>query len=471
MRGQARQDPAPVPGFPGRQPRLGRSRQPPIGGTEGVVEVTPPHSDRAPRRQTPVIIVGGGLAGLACAHRFAEAGVEFLLVEASDELGGRVRTDEQDGFLLDRGFQVFLSAYPEAGRRLDLEALDLRRFKPGALVFTKGRRHRLMDVFRAPRHALSTALQPIGSVRDKLRVGKLRWEMLRKPVEAIEAGEDLTTAEYLRKRGFSEAMIDRFFRPFYGGIFLERDLRTSSRMFEFTFKMFARGFASIPEKGMQEIPRQLAARLPAGSCRLNTPVRAVQQTGVTLADGERLAAESVVVATDAGAAGELLPGGPEEERAWRSVAGLYFSAPRSPLNEAIIALNGDDGGLVNNVCALSDVAPGYAPEGRALISVSVPGLPDFPDLAERVRAELRSWFGGEVDQWSHLRTDRIRRALPEQSPALSPAESAGYRVHDGVFVCGDHCTSASIEGALVSGRRAAEAVLETRKGNSSGRPA
>lgn len=406
-----------------------------------------------------ILIVGGGLSGLACANRLHEAGVEALLLESSDDVGGRVRTDLEQGFLLDRGFQVYLSAYPEAGRQLNLAALNLRRFKPGTLIFKDGRFRRMMDVFRCPQYALSTAFQPIGTLRDKLRVGRLRFQAGRVSLDEIAAHEDTTTENFLRQCGFSESMIDGFFRPFYGGIFLERDLRTSSRMFEFTFKMFAEGYATLPAKGMQEIPRQLVGRLPIDTVRLNAPVRSVEARGAMLESGESLTADAVVVATDGATAARLVLGGQTSAVNWRSTTGIYYSAASSPLKEAIIALNGNIGGLVNNVCVPSDVSTGYAPEGKSLISVSLLGLPDFSDLERRVLTELEAWFGPEVRTWQHLRTYRIPHALPEQRPSDSRAASAGFQVHDGVYVCGDHCTSASIDGALLSGRRAAEQII------------
>ena len=404
-----------------------------------------------------VAIIGGGLAGLACAGRLADAGRDFVLLESSDQVGGRVRTDEQDGFLFDRGFQVFLSAYPTASKLLDLEALDLRAFNPGALVFADGKRRRMMDVFRSPRHALSTALQPIGTLKDKLLVGKMRCQARRLAAEAQERGDDYSTEEYLRRFGFSPAMIDGFFRPFYGGIFLERELRTSSRMFAFTFDMFARGFATVPTRGMQEIPKQLARRLPPDCVRLNTSVVELSANEVTIAEGEKLPVDTMVIATDQSTAQKLLSQEHQPEGTWRSVTNLYYSAPSSPFNEAIIALNAGSG-LVNNVCAISDVAPSYAPPHQSLLSVSVLGTPDLPDLPAQVRNELSIWFGPQVEQWHHLRTDRIPRALPEQLPKTRE-ESPGFRAHDGIFVCGDHCTSASIEGALTSGLRTADAIL------------
>ncbi|MEX1116798.1 MAG: NAD(P)/FAD-dependent oxidoreductase [Akkermansiaceae bacterium] len=398
-----------------------------------------------------MILIGGGLAGLSCAVRLMEGGARPLLLEASDGVGGRVRTDQVGGFQLDRGFQVYLSAYPEAGRMLNLEALNLQRFRAGALVFKNGKLRRLMDVFRHPKYLLESALAPIGNLADKLRVAKLRFQ---KPDEA--APQDKTTEEFLRDFGFSKGMIDGFFRAFYGGIFLERDLRTSSRMFEFTFRMFTEGYATLPAKGMQAIPDQLASRLPPGSIRLNAPVRAVSDRSVILESGEMLTADAVVIATDATTAARLLPDFFPKKIAWRAVTAIYFSAQQSPMNEAIIALNGSAQGQVNNVCVLSDVAPEYAPPRQSLISVSVLGAPEEDDLEATVLTELESWFGPQVREWSHLRTDRIRHALPEQP--ITPLKT-GVQRHHGVFVCGDHCTSASIEGAIVSGIETARSIL------------
>ncbi len=407
-----------------------------------------------------MLIVGGGLAGLACAIRLHEAGARPVIFEGSDALGGRVRTDRVDGFLLDRGFQVYLDAYPEAGILLDKTSLDLRCFKPGALVYQGGKMRRVMDVFRDPRHLFVSAFAPIGSFSDKFRVALLKWRMSRVSIAEIAAHEDMTTEAYLKGAGFSPRMIDGFFRAFYGGIFLERDLRTSSRMFEFTFKMFSQGSATLPARGMGEISRQLGSRLPDESLRLGARVTAVRPDGITLESGEQVTGDAVVVATDAAAAARLIPGMAGVETAWRSVTCLYFAATRSPLREAIIALNGTGSGLVNNVCVPSDVSPDYAPPGKALISISVLGMAEADNLEDRVLAELESWFGHDVRKWRHLRTERIERALPEQAPGSSLV-GPGYRQHAGVFVCGDHLWSASIEGAIISGLRTADAILET----------
>lgn len=419
-----------------------------------------------PASQIDAAIVGGGLAGLACALRVKEAGLSPLILERSDEVGGRVRTDRVDGFLIDRGFQVYLSAYPEAGELLDLDELKLCHFRPGSLLFKNGRFHRVMDVFREPAHLVSSGLSPIGTIGDKLLVAELKRRLHGKPIGDISKSVDLSTETWLRQFGFSERMVDEFFRSFYGGIFLERELRTSSQMFEFTFGMFSRGFASLPAGGMGEIPLQLARRLPNESIRRNTPVKSIKSRTLTLGDESRLEAKVIVVATDGTAAAELVPAMASPPLSWRSVIGIYFAAPESPLKEPIIALNGSARGIVNSVAVLSDVAPGYSPDDRSLISVTVLGENDG-EIEPVVREELREWFGN-IDSWQHLRTDRIARGLPEQPPGCGAFSSRGFLEVGDTLICGDHCTSASIEGAIASGQRAGDRVVEKLTGKVSG---
>ena len=403
----------------------------------------------------PVVIVGAGLSGLTCAKILHESGISVTVLEKSDGFGGRVRTDEMDGFLLDRGFQVFLDAYPEAGEVLDLAGLNLQSFEPGALVFDGNKLNRVMDIFRRPQALLKSTIAPVGSVFDKLRVAVLRQKILDLSYEQIFKRPDQSTESYLRGCGFSDNMIVVFFRSFYGGIFLERGLKTSSRMFEFTFRMFSLGSATVPAMGMGEIPKQLASALPGNSVRLNCEVASVRRDQVSLLNGEILEASHVVVAAEASATAELIEGFAPEAPDWRAVTNLYFSADFSPLNEAIIALNGTGEGLVNNVAVMSDVSSQYAPDGKSLVSVSVLGLCGQSDLPARVLQEMRDWFGDQVDDWRHLRTDQIRHALPSQRKT----EPRGVREFEGILVCGDHVVSASIEGAISSGKIAAEKIL------------
>lgn len=400
------------------------------------------------------LIIGAGLAGLSAAVRLHEAGREVLLLEASDGVGGRVRTDKVNGFLLDRGFQVYLDAYPEAGALLDLKALDLRPFEPGALVWRKEKLRKVMDVFRRPRDLFSSAIQPIGNPLDKLLVAKLRASLAGKSPEAIWSAPEMTTADYLRRFGFSETMIDLFFRGFYGGIFLENHLVTSSRMFEFTFGMFARGSATLPAAGMEAIPDQLAARLPEGVLRLNEPVESIRGN-IAIVKGREIRATSLVVATDGSTAAELLPG--RSSTRWNSTTCLYFSAPEAPFQEPLIALKGDREGLINHVCVPSQVASTYAPAGRSLVSVSVIGNEHGADsLLEMVTAELIAWFGSKTSDWTHLKTCRVNRALPIAPPGHLQPVSGRSSFH----LCGDHTASGSIEGAILSGLRVANRLID-----------
>ena len=404
----------------------------------------------------PVLIVGAGLSGLACAVTLHEAGIPVQVFEASDGVGGRVRTDRVDGFLLDRGFQVYLSAYPEAGKLLDLEALNLHPFEPGALVFDGSNIHRVMDVFRRPTTMIESALAPVGTFMDKVRVALLRFRSLGSSETEIAARPDQQTKSFLQKFGFSENMIEGFFSAFYGGIFLERDLRTSSRMFEFTFKMFSQGSATLPATGMGAIPLQLAKRLPPQTIRIRSAIASATPDTLSLPSGEEILGSQVVIATQAPQTARLVPGFAAKEPAWRSVTNVYFHTEKSPLSEAIIALNTSGEGQVNNVCVISDVAPGYAPKDRSLISVSLLGIHKNSDIPNAVKEELYSWFGEQTRDWKHLRTDLIKHALPEQGPGL---KSPGYLFIDGMHICGDHTSSASIEGAITSGIKTAEAII------------
>jgi phytoene dehydrogenase-like protein len=414
-----------------------------------------------------VIIVGAGLAGLAAAIHCTEANLSVVVVEAADGVGGRVRSDYVNGFILDRGFQVLLTAYPEAKIMLDYRALALKKFTPGSLIRSGGATSRIADPFRAPKTLLETVKSPVGSPIDKARVGVLRMMNQRASVASLWEKPETTTLARLRALKFSSTMIERFFRPFLAGVQLDPTLSTSSRVFDFVFKMLAEGDNALPTNGMGMISEQLAGRVPAGSIRLNTRVAAVAPGSVTLLDQAVLRAKAVVVATEGPQAAKLLgelvvgPGS-------NSVSCLYFDAPVAPIDEATIMLNGDGAadGPVNNVCVPSNVSSSYAPKGRHLVSVSVIAAHSGADdvaLQAAVLTQLRGWFGSQVDAWNHLRTYTIAHAQPAQSPPALANPQRPVALGHGLFVCGDHRDNASINGALESGRRAAEAVIQTVK--------
>jgi phytoene dehydrogenase-like protein len=366
-----------------------------------------------------------------------------------------------DGFLLDRGFQVLLTAYPEAQRMLHYEALALRPFYPGALVRFNGRFHRVADPWRRPVDALTNVFSPIGTLRDKCAVARFRARVRAGSVEELLQRPETTAHAALTQAGFSPAMIERFFRPFFGGVFLDRELQTTSRMLEFVFRMFTQGEIAVPARGMGAIAQQLASGLPQGVIRTRTRVMALQAGEVMLDSGERLLPRTVVIATDGTTAAQLL-GEPVPPPA-QKVTCLYFTMPQAPVNEPVLVLNGERHGLVNSLCTLSAVASSYAPRDAALVSVTVLGDPAFSDqeLETAVRSHLATWFGQEVHhQWHHLRTYRIPNALPQQYPPSQVGGENPVRRRPGLFLCGDHYDTASINGAMQSGRRAADAVMK-----------
>jgi protoporphyrinogen oxidase len=407
---------------------------------------------------TEVLIVGAGLAGLAAARRLHRAGIRFLLVDAEPEVGGRVRTDEFQGFLLDHGFQVFLTAYPEAQAVLDYKALQLRSFLSGAYIRIGREYHVAADPWRNFSAGLQTLTSPIGSLGDKMKINALRRYVRKGNLRDLFARPETTTEHALREFGFSETIINRFFRPFFGGILLERDLSPSSRMFEFIFRMLSEGETALPAAGMAAIPRQLAASLPVEQILLNTRVTKVMRQGIELADGSRVAAPAVIVATEGPVATHLTDGLVPIVPS-RTAVCVYYAAKKPPYKKPWLVLNGNSTGIINNCTVLSNVQPSYAPKGQALISVSVVGQsPEEVNMWEpQVSSELRQWFGKQVDKWEHLRTYQIRHAQPAHP--LEEGEVRGVRI-GGLYVCGDHRANPSINGALLSGRRAAEAVIE-----------
>jgi len=375
-----------------------------------------------------------------------------------------MRTDEVDGFMLDRGFQVLLTAYPEARRLLDYDALKLKAFESGALIRHAGKFHRLRDPWRQPSSALETALSPIGTALDKLRVGMLRMRLTGQqhsgdPADS-QSGTARTTYQFLKEQGFSDAIINEFFRPFFGGIFLDKELSASSTFFEFLFDMFSAGSACVPARGMGEIPAQLSAKLPPETIRFHQRVKAVSGCNIVLESGKTVNARTIIIATEGPAAGAILQEA-DIPRAARPVTCIYFSTDNAPLQTRLLVLNGDESGVVNNLALMSTVAPDYAPRGKTLVSVSILGNLDHSDedLNELARKQLRDWFGKTVDSWTHLRTYRIPHALP--IAGQEDFTKRQQRLREGLYICGDYTDTASINGALKSGRLVAEMVSHT----------
>ena len=408
------------------------------------------------------IIVGAGLAGLTCAKVLRERGAEVAVFEASDGVGGRVRTDEQDGFLLDRGFQVYFTSYPVAGRHLDYEALDFRGFDPGVIIHRGSEKSVLSDPLRDPKALVQSLFSDAATFGDKLRT----LEMVARTIEVgISAGAqdgeaDTSTLEYLKTAGLSGRYVDSFFRPFYGGITLNRELTTSARILRFTLKMLAAGRTVVPALGMGEIPRQLASRLREGEIQLNSTVEDLlheqgRVVGVRSA-GREQEADAVVVATDAPAAGALT-GEAVPEGSVGEVC-MYYETDGLGSGKKIL-LNAEDGAFVNNAVEMSNISEKYAPPDRhVLYAVALTGM-DMPDedLYRRGIEDLSRWYPGA--DFRPLALRRIPYGQFAQPPGIHSRLPENRTQTPGLVLAGEYTEDSSINGSMLSGERAARAVI------------
>ncbi|MDZ7849135.1 MAG: FAD-dependent oxidoreductase [Owenweeksia sp.] len=409
-----------------------------------------------------VIIIGAGLAGLRAAHELEKFELKALVIDQSDRAGGRVKTDEIDGFLLDRGFQVYLDAYPEGREVLDYDQLSLKPFQPGALCFNKHQKFRVSDTSRKKTALPRMALSPIGNFMDKIRLGNLSARLKRSGIEEIFERPNLSSYEVPESNcALVIKIIQRFFQPFFAGIFLEQDLKTSSRMFEFIFKMMAEGNVSLPAFGMEQIPRSMKNALRTTEFRFHTEVKEIRQNEVVLEGQENLSCKHIIVAT---APDQLIPQLASDVD-WHQSATYYFAADKSVLNKNLIALNYAKKRLVNNFTILTDTSEHYAPKGEHLVSVSLSQLPheSVEETSRLIKNELSYSFGPSVQNWRFIKNYHLSHALPVLSNLKNQLSISETQVKEGLYLAGDQLLNGSINGALKSGKLAAqEAILQYR---------
>lgn len=408
-----------------------------------------------------VIIIGAGLAGLSAALHLNAKGKSIKIFESKGHIGGRVFSEFKEGFCLDRGFQVLMTAYPECKQLLDYDRLQLKNFDKGALIAQKKELIRL-NYSNSLSSIYELLSSPIFTKKDLWHLFLLSRKLHRSSGERLLREDSLNALTCLEKEGFSRLSIESFFKPFLGGVLLDRSLLSSGNMVNFVLKMFMEGDVALPAKGMGAIPQQIAEQLPPGTIHLNRKaVHITPEREVLLQGGQRVSAETVILATDPWSAAKLIdlplpaPG--------HSVACCYFAADKPPFSEAMLFLNGEEKGPINHIAVVSNVAPSYAPSGGHLISATI--LEKYMHLNDEglnnaAIEQLNQWFGSQVFQWQPLQTYRIQNAHPAIYPDRFWHSPYPFKIRKGLYACGDYLEAPSINSALATGRKVAAEILK-----------
>ena len=402
-------------------------------------------------------IIGAGVSGLIAAQILENYGYHPTIIEASSAVGGRVKSDVVKGYSLDRGFQVLLTSYPAAKKYLDYDGLALQKLLPGATIFKSGKAQTIGDPLRKLSLLFPTLLSSIGSLADKVNILKLNARLKKKKIPGIFKTAEKTTLQYLKDFGFSNEIITDFFKPFFSGIFLEPNLETSSRMFEFVYKMFGEGLAVIPKNGIQAIPNQLKNKLRQTEIRLNTAVKQVKNNLIILEDGEEIKSDFTIVATEASA---LISNLKNQETQWKSCDTLYFECEKRAINKPLIGLISDENALINNIFYPTSVATNALGD-KEILSVTIVKKHHFneAELIAKTTAELKTFCG--ISDLRFLKRYQIKKALPQLSNIQYELSSTETQLNSSLFLAGDQLLNASLNAAMIAGERAAMGVIKT----------
>ena len=402
-----------------------------------------------------IYIIGAGVSGLIAAYELEQEGYHPVIIEQTDEVGGRVKTIHEKGYALDLGFQVLLSAYPLAKKYLDLAALELHKLESGALIYVNDKAYRIGDPMRNWKMLFPTIFSDIGSISDKLKVLKLNNRLKRKSIDEIFESHETTTLQYLIEFGFSPKIIERFFKPFFAGIFLESSIQTSSRMFEFVYKMFGEGYATIPKLGIGEISNQLKNKLHHTEFIFNCEVKDITNDKILMISGENLPHDGVIIATNSTS---MIRSHKGSDMKWKCCMCLYFEVDQTNIPANTIALIADGGNYANNLYAYTDVKT-----GKTILSVTTLEHMNKTDaeIIENIIAEVKKYTGAlKVDFIHHY---RIKQALPDILNLKMTVQPGENQVMDNIFLAGDALMNGSLNAAMESGRIAAKTLLEKRK--------
>ena len=408
------------------------------------------------QKDLKIYIIGAGVSGLIAAKVLENSGYAPVVLEATDRAGGRVKTDLIDGFQLDHGFQVLLSSYPAAQKYLDFKALELQELRSGAVIFKNGKQQVIGDPLRDISVLFPTLFSGVGNLLDKIKILQLSLRLQKKSIDAIFSSQEISTKEYLQEFGFSSQMIAQFFSPFFTGIFLENKLTTSSRMFEFVFKMFGEGLAVIPKGGMEEISKQLVAKLSNTTFQFNTKVRSVSDEEIILNTGEKLASTVTIIATDAS---KLVRNSPPKNLIWKSCQTLYFTANKRVIEKRMIGLVSKEDSLINNIFYHTSVAT-YSNNTQELLSVTVVKQHQLSEkeLVTKILMQLKEEC--QIDDLTFLAIYHIKNALPDLKDVKYEVLPSETQLSSGIFLAGDLQLNGSLNAAMISGEKAALRVID-----------
>ncbi len=411
------------------------------------------------KKDFKIYIVGAGVSGLVAAQVLENQGYQPVILEASDRAGGRVKTDVKKGFQLDHGFQVLLSSYPAAQKYLDFKALKLQELKPGAVIFNNGKQQIIGDPLRDISTLFSTLFSGIGTLSDKFKIFQLNLKLKNKSIEAIFSSDEISTKVYLKEFGFSSQIITQFFTPFFTGIFLENELTTSSRMFEFVFKMFGEGLAVLPKGGMEEISKQLVANLSNTTFQYNTQVSSVSDDEIVLHTGEKLVSTATIIATDAS---KLVRDAPSKNLIWKSCQTLYFTANKRVIEKPMIGLVSKKDSLINNIFYHTSVATN-SNNTEELLSVTV--VKEHQLTEEQLIATVTKQLQEEctIDHLTFLAVYHIKKALPDLKDIKYEVSPPETQLSSGIFLAGDVQLNGSLNAAMIAGENAALQVIASLK--------
>jgi protoporphyrinogen oxidase len=402
-------------------------------------------------------IIGAGISGLIAAQILENHGYHPTIIEGSATIGGRVKSDVIKGYTLDHGFQVLLTSYPAAKQYLNYDTLDLQELLPGATIFKNGKQQTIGDPLRSLSLLIPTLFSSIGLVSDKIKILKLNTLLKKKKLFTIFKEDEKTTLQYLKNLGFSEEIIQNFFKPFFSGIFLEPNLETSSRMFEFVYKMFGGGLAVVPKDGIQAISNQLKNNLKNTEIIFNSRVKEVKNTEIVLEDGSEIKSHITIIATEASS---LISNLKNQETEWKSCDTLYFETNNRVIKKPLIGLISDKEALINNIFYNSSIKNSSTGKNELLcVTVVKNHHLNKEDLIKRVQDELLQFCN--ITDTTFLKRYRIKKALPKLSNLQYELSSTETKLKATIFLAGDQLLNGSLNAAMISGERAAIGVIQT----------